>query len=90
MQPGDAVADVDRHRGTGPAEDYLTCSGAYVLAESVRHYWHERGSKKLNVWVEPINKADPDTGYQVRSNLRNGLPPDLTAADLIQKHNLTT
>jgi hypothetical protein len=84
VQPANkAPTAADRGRGTTPRADYFTASGCYQLRYEIEQFWRERGSKKINVWVEPVSRADPDS-YVVRSNLRNGLPPDLTAADLFK------
>ena len=60
----------DRRRGTPPRANYLEAGGAYQLRFEIEEYWRQRGSKKINVWVESLSKSDPDT-YIIKSNLRN-------------------
>ena len=42
-------------------------------AKFLENYWRDRGSSEIKVWV--IRRYDT---WQIKSNLRNGFPPDLT------------
>ena len=57
------------------AGDPSTQSGASKLIETIKQYWKDKG-KEVKLWVEPFVAANVATYnmFQIRSNLRNGLP----------------
>ncbi|HZT18647.1 MAG TPA: hypothetical protein VFA23_04545 [Dongiaceae bacterium] len=47
---------------------------ASALAARIVEYWSRLGYPGIHAWVEPT-VIDGHSGYAVRSNIRNGLPP---------------
>jgi hypothetical protein len=71
--------------GRIPSEDWLTASGASALAEEIKEFWRERGAA-VSVTVSPAGRtASLKTTYQVRSDLKNGLPRDWKTARKIYR-----
>jgi hypothetical protein len=62
--------------------DHSSKDGAHKLAREIERYWREKGSTKIEAWVEPGAKIDGNQStshnarFDVRTNLVNGLPPD--------------
>lgn len=60
---------------TGLRDSYST---AALCVARVRAYWVNRGYAGIEVWVDSINGECGDGKgaiHEVRSNLRNGIPP---------------
>ena len=53
--------------------DTLTKTGALRIKRKIEEYWASLGYTTVHAWVEPIPER-PDL-WQVRSNLKCGLPP---------------
>lgn len=57
----------------GPIKDALSMDGAQQLAQRIIDHWT---GYRIGVRIEPVPKLDGgSTGYCVRSDLVNGLPP---------------
>ena len=57
------------------AGDALTKYGAQNLMETIRKFWKDKG-KEIKIRIEPFvdTKVARFNMFQIRSNLRNGLP----------------
>ena len=67
--------------------DFLTESGAVLLAESIRRYWEDRGCNPPQMWIEPFYGVKgltsggregrsyiPGRTFGLRSDMLNGWP----------------
>jgi hypothetical protein len=53
---------------------------AKAIAQEIRRYWHSRGYPEVETRVEPFRPSETHhnvSGFVVRSNLVNGLPPSV-------------
>lgn len=56
-------------------EDFCDRDGAYKLKAKIESYWAERGHEvQVDILPGPFNIALRSARFDVRSNLRNGLP----------------
>jgi hypothetical protein len=64
--------------------DLCSKDGAHWLAREIEHYWRQRGSEAIEVWVQPGQRVNHGENgkmgirHDVRSNMVNGFPPDWT------------
>lgn len=70
----------NRSEGPGYTQNWLGSeSAAYYMADSIRHYWLERGYPAIKVWVEEKQRNLPNGqikfDYSIRSNMVCGVPP---------------
>ena len=61
-----------------------TEDGAYELAYRIERYWRRLGYETVEAWIEPINPGELPVRsrseydmFAVKSNLVNGLPPQI-------------
>lgn len=60
--------------------DYSSRAGAEQLAEQLTAFWHARGYRQVQFWVEPLHEPRcRHITYVVRGNLVRGLPPKAEA-----------
>jgi len=65
--------------------DYCSKDGAHKLAKKIEEYWRAKGSKQIDTWVEPgarvsgSESTSANVRFDVRTNMVNGLPPDMTS-----------
>jgi hypothetical protein len=57
--------------------DTLTYTGAEIIARTIREFWHSRGYTRVRVERFELGEGYWKT-WGVRSNLVNGLPPEVT------------
>ena len=59
------------------SDDFSTMDGAQSLVQTIREFWAEQGYAVLvELRVGPFNKARRSCGYEIHSDLVNGLPRD--------------
>jgi hypothetical protein len=61
-------------------DDRFTEAGAGVLARKIERFWRAKGHKNVRAWIEPISGDFDKPIFAVRSNLINGLPPEVALA----------